>query len=538
MKLICFLDWKLNLRDSELRSTIPSLLRFNLTALNVLDISDNYFDNPISPNWFWNATSLTSLNIRGCSFYGPIPDEIGRMKSLEQVSFLGNNLMSTMIPSSFKNLCNLTALDLSNTNTTGDITKLMERLPNCHWNKLQKLDFSQNNISGELPDQPGPLTNLTYFRLSGNKLTGKIPSWIGVLSKLYILDLSWNQIYGTVDEDLLNSLTDLKYLRLSSTLQMKIRADWIPPFQLLTASLLSVQLGPAFPLWLKSQTSIVNLLIPNTSITAISDWFWVVFSGAKSLDLAYNQISGALPASLEFMAAEYMAFSNNRLNGTVPRLPRYIKVIDISGNLLSGPLPSDFRAPWFEDILLYNNSISGTIPSSLCSLRYLEVLDLSRNMLTGEVTICQQEMNYLSVVNLNLNNIPGEFPPIFKRCPNAIFVDLSDNLLSGNLPLWIWEKMPSIELLRLRSNKFDGNIPNNGLAMNKELQFLDLAHNKLSGSIPHSLVNLSAMARTSGYSKTLFRNLNLGVAVISYNFDYESIGFRLESIGLYQRTTT
>ncbi|TVU03098.1 hypothetical protein EJB05_51382, partial [Eragrostis curvula] len=126
-------------------------------------------------------------------------------------------------------------------------------------------------------------------------------------------------------------------------------------------------------------------------------------------------------------------------------------------------------------------------------------------------------MNYLFVVNLNLNNISGEFPPIFTRSPNAIFVDLSDNQFSGNLPLWIWEKMPSIALLRLRSNKFDGSIPNNGLAMCKGLQFLDLAHNKLTGSIPPSLVNLSAVARTSGYSKSLHRSLNIGAAVGYYN---------------------
>lgn len=297
----------------------------------------------------------------------------------------------------------------------------------------------------------------------------------------------------------------------------------------------SVKLGPAFPHWLKSQTGILNLLIPNASITStIPDWFWVVFSGATELDLAYNQISGALPATLEFMSAEIMVFSNNRLKGTAPIFPINATHIDISKNLLSGPLPSDFRAPWLEILMLYNNSISGTIPSSLCSLGYLRLLDLSTNMLTGEVSNSQQEMNYILVMNLNTNNISGEVPPIFKSCPNARFVDLSYNQFSGSLPLWIWEKMPSIALLRLRSNMFNGSIPN-GLEVSKELQFLDLAHNNLSGSIPQSLVNLNAMARTSGYSEVLYRITSIGSPITLYNYMFDDGISFIEEVSVFTK---
>ncbi|TVU03096.1 hypothetical protein EJB05_51380, partial [Eragrostis curvula] len=118
-------------------------------------------------------------------------------------------------------------------------------------------------------------------------------------------------------------------------------------------------------------------------------------------------------------------------------------------------------------------------------------------------------------LDLAYNQISGALPATLEFMA-------AEYMLSGNLPLWIWEKMPSIALLRLRSNKFDGSIPSNGLAMNKELQFLDLAYNKLSGSIPHSLVNLSAMARTSGYSKSLARFIYHGVVVL-YNSMYDII---------------
>ncbi|KAL6880478.1 hypothetical protein ACP4OV_012043 [Aristida adscensionis] len=537
VKLSTAVDWvhqinmlptlkELHLSDSGLRSSVPSLRRFNLTKLEVLDISRNSFGTPIFPNWFWNATSLTYLDMRNCYFYGPIPYEIGKMTSLEQVSFLLNDLMSTMIPSSFRNLCKLTLLDLEDTNTTGDITEIMDRLPNCGSNKVQKLDLDTNNIGGVLPNRPGPLINLTYLIISYNNLTGKIPSWIWALRKLEVLELSANQIDGIVSEDHLNSLADLKFLGLSYThLQMKIRPDWIPPFKLLAVLLESLPVGPAFPSWLKSQESIELLQISNASITAsMPDWFWVVFSRTNYLDLADNQISGTLPSTLEFMAANTMVLSNNRFNGTVPKLPRNIVYIDISKNSLSGTLPPDFGAPLLKVLMLYNNSISGIIPSSVCSLQNLQLLDLSNNMLTGEVPSCKEGMRSLVVVNLNTNSLSGEFPSVFRGSPKTAFLDLSYNQFYGNLPVWLWEEMPSIALLRLRSNMFHGSISSE-LVMSKELQFLDLAHNNLSGNIPHSLVNMSAMARAFGYSAILARILNFFIFPRLYNARYDTIFF-------------
>lgn len=146
-------------------------------------------------------------------------------------------------------------------------------------------------------------------------------------------------------------------------------------------------------------------------------------------------------------------------------------------------------------------------------------------MLSGEVPDFQKGMNLsLNVVNLNTNNLSGEFPSVFKSCPKAIFVDLSYNQFSGNLPVWLWEKAPFIALLRLRSNMFHGHIPSE-LAMSRELQFLDLAYNNLSGSIPHSLVNLSAMSRTSGYNKYIEWIAESFTPVSLYNSRYMFIYF-------------
>ncbi|KAF7046367.1 hypothetical protein CFC21_055397 [Triticum aestivum] len=498
---------KLYLQHTGLRSTVVVLGQSNLTALEVLDISWNNFNTPIASNWFWNSTSLSYLNLYACPFYGPIPEYIGSMASLEEVNFGGNNLMSTMIPSNFKNLCNLKILNLADSQTSGDIKELMERLPNCTSNKMQMLDLGQNMLGGAMPSSPGPLKNLTCLALPHNKLTGPIPKWIWSLTELLVLDLEVNELNGVVTEDHLKSLRNLKILILGNTLlQIKVSPNWVPPFKLQAVLLDGLQIGPAFPSWLRSQTGLGLLMIANASITAIPNWVWVAFSRAELVDLSNNQITGTLPATLEFMAAEVMALSNNRFTGTIPKFPRNIKGMYLSVNSLSGTLPSDFGAPLLQDLSLYSNSISGPIPSSLCSLTQLTLLDLSGNKLTGEVPNCKEDsnstMHNLNMVNLNTNNLSGEFPVVFQSCPNLVFVDLSYNKFSGDLPVWMGVKLPYLALLRLRYNMFTGQIPIE-IGKIQELQYIDLAHNNFSGSMPESLVNLSAMARTSQYSYVL-----------------------------------
>jgi hypothetical protein len=142
------------------------------------------------------------------------------MTSLEQISLQGNNLMFTMIPSSFKNLCNL---------------------KNTRSRKYQHLR-GYHGVDGPA---------LTYLVLATNKLTGPIPQWIWALSELVILELAGNKLNGIVTEDHLKGLTDLKFLALDNTLlQIKISPNWIPPFRLQAIILASLQLGPAFPSWL------------------------------------------------------------------------------------------------------------------------------------------------------------------------------------------------------------------------------------------------------------------------------------------------
>ena len=59
--------------------------------------------------------------------------------------------------------------------------------------RVEVLDLRHNQLSGEIPQVLGNLTELSELRLSGNQLSGEIPPQLGDLAQLTDLDLSANQ---------------------------------------------------------------------------------------------------------------------------------------------------------------------------------------------------------------------------------------------------------------------------------------------------------------------------------------------------------
>nr|XP_020196369.1 receptor-like protein EIX2 [Aegilops tauschii subsp. strangulata] len=420
------------LQDSRLNEITPpsSLVDLNFTVLEELDLSFNYFYSPATPNWFWDVTSLKSLNLEACYLSGPFPNELGNLTLLETLNIAGNNIRG-MIPGTMQNMCNLRSLDLSVNNIDMDIG--------------ESIDLSQNNL------------------------------------------------------------------------ELIVDSHWVPPFNLDVASFSSCHLGPQFPEWLRWQKSIRSLQISNNGLVGrIPDWFWTTFSEAQHLDISFNQLSGDLPLNLEFMSIITLSMGSNLLTGLIPKLPRTVVVLDISNNSLNG-FVSDFRAPQLQVAVLYSNSISGTIPTSICQMRKLRILNLSNNLLSKELPHCGRKelkqqntsssisssVNSMSSFSLNIttlllsnNSFSSGFPLFLQQCPSLVFLDLTQNRFSGELPGWIGEVMPGLVILRLRSNNFSGHIPIEIMGLHN-VRILDLSNNNFSGAIPQYLENLQALTSTA-----------------------------------------
>ncbi|KAM3198150.1 hypothetical protein ACQJBY_073331 [Aegilops geniculata] len=332
---------------------------------------------------------------------------------------------------------------------------------------------------------------LTELDMSRNHLNGSVPIEIGSLINLISLDLSNNSFTGVITEEHFANLTSLKKVDLSfNNLKIVLNSGWRPPFTLESARFASCQMGPLFPPWLQ-QLETTKLDISSNALNGeFPDWFWSAFSHATHLDISNNQISDSLPAYMHGMAFEELHLSSNRLTGPIPTLPTNITQLDISSNTFSETIPSNLEASQLEVLCMHSNQIGGYIPESICELQRLVYLDLSNNILEGEIPKCSG-IYYIEFLILSNNSLSGKIPAFLQNSIELRFLDLASNKFSGRLPAWI-RKLVNLRFLILSHNKFSDNIPV-GITKLGYLQYLDLSVNSFSGAIPWHLSNLTFM---------------------------------------------
>ncbi|XP_073262272.1 cuscuta receptor 1-like [Populus alba] len=71
-------------------------------------------------------------------------------------------------------------------------------------NLISGIDFSCNNLTGEIPFELGNLSNIKLLNLSHNSLTGPIPPTFSNLKEIETLDLSYNNLNGEIPPQLID----------------------------------------------------------------------------------------------------------------------------------------------------------------------------------------------------------------------------------------------------------------------------------------------------------------------------------------------
>ncbi|MDE5120130.1 MAG: putative Ig domain-containing protein, partial [Trichodesmium sp. St19_bin1] len=142
-----------------------------LKALYESTNGDNWLNNEGWSEWdFSNSTSPNAFivnNWHGVTVKG------NRIKDLS----LYENQLTGEIPEELGNLSNLDLLNLEQNQLTGNIPEELSNLSN-----LRILWLSENQLTGEIPEQLGNLSNLQVLDLYDNQLIGKIPDSINNLS--------------------------------------------------------------------------------------------------------------------------------------------------------------------------------------------------------------------------------------------------------------------------------------------------------------------------------------------------------------------
>tara|TARA_B100001250_G_scaffold281805_1_gene244062 strand:+ start:3033 stop:5291 length:2259 start_codon:yes stop_codon:yes gene_type:complete len=303
----------------------------------------------------------------------------------------------------------LIKLELSDNNLKGSIPEELSLL-----NDLTDLDLSNNSLSGGIPDSLKDLTNLTWLSLYNNQLSGELPTWLGKLVRLQRLYLADNRIEGTIPESF-EKLENLSILYLSN-----------------------------------------------------------------------NNLSGEIPDNIEKLKnLSYLLLDNNSFSGIIPSQIGKIEnliLLALNANFLSGNLPPEiFNLRKLEYLLLGNNSLSGLIPEEISRLKNLTYLTLNRNQLAGTIPAGVGLLSKLQTLNLANNNLTGTLGSKIDNSTSLKSLDLSNNQIIGSLPVAI-TKFDGLEKLDISSNRFSGVIPNlDHLASLKEL---DISNNRFQNPLP------------------------------------------------------
>jgi len=113
-----------------------------------------------------NFSELTSLHLdfhEGNEIHGSLPAQLGNCRKLKQLIVNGHGSLRGIIPSSFKQLTQLSLLHLD-----------------------------ANQLSGTLPEFLSTLENLQELLLSNNSFTGTVPEYLLGLPRLHALELHDN----------------------------------------------------------------------------------------------------------------------------------------------------------------------------------------------------------------------------------------------------------------------------------------------------------------------------------------------------------
>ncbi|KAJ7970131.1 Leucine-rich repeat receptor protein kinase [Quillaja saponaria] len=491
------------------------------SSLENLNLHANHFSASVIYKWLFKiGKNLMHLNLSANPLQGSIPDEFGDvMFSLEHLDLDFSELRDG-IPKSMGNLCELHTLRMDYNNLSGKFEDFIANMSGCTQTSLQVLSLVGNQLSGTFSDNINIFSSLKELYVAHNCLNGTLfKTSSAPISILNILDLSKNSLEGSLPNLSLSFPSLTKLYLVGNQFTGNPTNSFSHLFNLealiignnsfkgtLTEACLS-KLSRLKQLYLSSNSHQLYLRISSYWIPPFQlDWLhlescnlgpkfpnWFKTQRNFSFfDISNNEISDTIPTWFWNLSPKvtFLDLSHNQFSGKLPDLSTLLagcRKIDVGFNNLEGLLP--LLPSNLTYLNLSKNRFSGSL-QNICKIVALKFLDLSDNMLSGEIPNCQMKCQGLSILNLANNNLSGKIPSSIGTLSKLELLDLRDNSLSGELPSSL-ERCKLLELIDLGNNKFSGEIPYWIGESLSHLNFLILRSNEFYGEIPLQMCQLS-----------------------------------------------
>ncbi|XP_060209557.1 receptor-like protein EIX1 [Lycium barbarum] len=394
---------------------------------------------------------------------------------------------------------------------------------------LSHLDLSQNDFLGaKIPNFVSRFKNLEYLNLSKTNFRGTVPEHLGNLSRLQFLDLSGDSSLQANNLQWLQHLFSMKILDLSDV-DMSIAKNWLHDINLLT-SLLELRMSACqlatLPKSLPAFVNFTSLRILDLSLnyfnSPIPSWLFNTSQSLVYLNLTRSKLGGLLPNALGNMHSlrildlsgnpvnhrhyfsepplnwftgnlppalpsklEYLDVSNNQFTGNLPpALPSKLEYLDVSNNHLEGPLAKSIaQLRQLVVLKVAGNSFNDSITEHFLNFSDLRVLDLSSNSFILNVSATWMPRFQLDFLSLQSCRLGTQFPQWIQTQKKLSFIDISNAMISGEVPDWFWNVSAKAYHIDLSQNNFRGEVPE--FTERVHLTRLDLSENNFHGPLPH-----------------------------------------------------